>query len=138
MVSSLGCQIFAMKMCLHWIWDLGISVARTIEGDVRSEHPVVMRYLIAGIAITNQRSSVRCVAQNKMFNSTASSAGFAWGITFAPNATSVMMITGGEENFFHCKRCGIQNPNRMLLFNLVEGFTQLCGKSNGSQLPCLL
>ncbi|XP_058003456.1 uncharacterized protein LOC110646705 isoform X2 [Hevea brasiliensis] len=83
-------------------------------------------------------SSVRCVAQNKMFNSTASSAGFAWGITFAPNATSVMMITGGEENFFHCKRCGIQNPNRMLLFNLVEGFTQLCGKSNGSQLPCLL
>ncbi|KAF2307462.1 hypothetical protein GH714_028888 [Hevea brasiliensis] len=37
-------------------------------------------------------SYVPCVALNKMFNSTASSAGFAWGNTFAPNATSLMMM----------------------------------------------
>ncbi|KAG8648593.1 hypothetical protein MANES_08G012602v8 [Manihot esculenta] len=52
-----------------------------------------------------------------MFSSTASIVGFAWGSIFAPNATSLMMM--------------------MLLFNLVEGFTQLCGKSKDiTVLPC--
>ena len=76
--------------------------------------------------------------------------------------------TGGEENFFHCDKCGkilifpnfldsiveksfnyfdVQQFNfwvfhylycRMLLFNSFEGYTQLCGKGNAPQLPCLL
>uniref|UniRef100_A0A3Q7ISX2 RING-type domain-containing protein n=1 Tax=Solanum lycopersicum TaxID=4081 RepID=A0A3Q7ISX2_SOLLC len=52
-----------------------------------------MRYLIADIAIMTQRSFAHCVILNRMFNKNASSAGFAWGSTFAQNATSSMMMS---------------------------------------------
>ncbi|KAJ1418930.1 Zinc finger, RING-type [Sesbania bispinosa] len=50
--------------------------------------------------------SVPCVTQNKTFNRCAFTVVFVWGDISAPNASSSMMITGGEENFFHCNKCG--------------------------------
>ncbi|XWS59608.1 hypothetical protein CRYUN_Cryun08bG0136800 [Craigia yunnanensis] len=52
------------------------------------------------------RLYVPCVTENKMFSSIALTVGFAWESIFVPNETSSMMIIGGEENFFHCNKCG--------------------------------
>ncbi|TYK24178.1 E3 ubiquitin-protein ligase MIEL1 isoform X2 [Cucumis melo var. makuwa] len=108
------------------IGNLGISGACIIEGDVRLERPVVMRSLIVGIVIMKLRTHlnwkllihmmflaikfrrlfVPCVIQNKMFSSTARTVESVLGSTSAAYADSLMMTTGGKENFFHCKTCG--------------------------------
>ncbi|WRX24566.1 RCHY1 [Theobroma cacao] len=85
---------------------MGNSDVRIIEEGARSGHLVAMRYSTAGIAIMNPRLFVPCVTENKMFNSIAFIVGFAWGTIFVRNATFSMMIIGGEENFFHCNKCG--------------------------------
>ncbi|XP_058207914.1 E3 ubiquitin-protein ligase RZFP34-like isoform X1 [Rhododendron vialii] len=46
------------------------------------------------------------IYHQSLFNKNAFSAGFPWGSIFAQNANFLMMITGGEENFFHCNKCG--------------------------------
>lgn len=47
--------ILRKKKCLWWRLDLGIMGAHTIRGDARSEHLVVVTFLIAGIAIMKLR-----------------------------------------------------------------------------------
>ncbi|XP_040962549.1 E3 ubiquitin-protein ligase RZFP34 isoform X2 [Gossypium hirsutum] len=104
-----------------------------IEEDVRSEHLVAMRFFIADIAIMNlriprnlvllssmtfhamklKRSSAPYVTQNKMYNSIASIVESVWGSTSVVNVNSLMMITGGKENFFHCNKCGCCYSNLM-------------------------
>ncbi|XP_060201438.1 E3 ubiquitin-protein ligase RZFP34-like isoform X3 [Lycium barbarum] len=66
--------------------------AHITEGDAKLKHHVVMRYLIAGIVIMTQRSFAQCVILNRKFNKHVSNVGFAWGSTFAQNATSLTMM----------------------------------------------
>ncbi|KAG5566633.1 hypothetical protein RHGRI_002255 [Rhododendron griersonianum] len=114
------------KMSLQWSLNPEISGAFITGGNAKSGHPVVMRFLIAGIVIMKRRthwtlipfvgttfrdmklkwSYAPNVALSKMSNKIALAVEFAWGSTFARNANSSMMITGGKENFFHCNKCG--------------------------------
>ncbi|KAG5566631.1 hypothetical protein RHGRI_002255 [Rhododendron griersonianum] len=100
------------KMSLQWSLNPEISGAFITGGNAKSGHPVVMRFLIAGIVIMKRRthwtlipfvgttfrdmklkwSYAPNVALSKMSNKIALAVEFAWGSTFARNANSSMMM----------------------------------------------
>ncbi|KAE9445871.1 hypothetical protein C3L33_22240, partial [Rhododendron williamsianum] len=100
------------KMSLQWSLNPEISGAFITGGNAKSGHPVVMRFLVAGIVIMKRRthwtlipfvgttfrdmklkwSYAPNVALSKMSNKIALAVEFAWGSTFARNANSSTMM----------------------------------------------
>ncbi|XP_024394323.1 zinc finger protein BRUTUS-like At1g18910 isoform X4 [Physcomitrium patens] len=101
-------------------------VVHTTRGDVKFVLPAAMKSSIVGIVTMTQRVSMRrmihnatrligaswkrlsvpCAITSKMCNKFVKIVASVWASIFAPSASSLTMIIGGRDNFFHCDRCG--------------------------------
>uniref|UniRef100_A0A7I4B0K0 CHY-type domain-containing protein n=1 Tax=Physcomitrium patens TaxID=3218 RepID=A0A7I4B0K0_PHYPA len=98
-----GCKIRAP--CCNEVFD-----CRHCHNDAKCIFRVSMRRMIHNatrlIGASWKRLSVPCAITSKMCNKFVKIVASVWASIFAPSASSLTMIIGGRDNFFHCDRCG--------------------------------
>uniref|UniRef100_A0A0D3FDR9 CHY-type domain-containing protein n=1 Tax=Oryza barthii TaxID=65489 RepID=A0A0D3FDR9_9ORYZ len=76
----------------------------SLEVSISDRHEIP-RHEIKLVGVPVQLSALSAT-KNRMYNRIAPIVGHAWVNISAQNATFMMTITGGAENFFHCDKCG--------------------------------